>query len=262
MKSEMDHIKTTFMKKLLVFFIALLVCTAMYGQQEKPKKEAKHFLAVHAGPSFPMGDFKATSFTATNPGFFTNWKSGFATTGFNINADYGYRFAKEFGITASVMFNNYDVKSNELTDRLNEILVSEGETDQIPKDVLKLNHWKWYGLAVGPTFSQDLGTAVTVNLKVMGGIANVNCPKTMIMDVEMYKEDWSVAPMFMGGLDFRFDLGSNIFLIAGANYQYMRPKFTIEPGQELKDLFGVMNKETAKQEMTNVNLNAGFGYKF
>lgn len=242
------------MKKLLVFTMALLVSGAVMAQgEEKVNVVKKSFLAVHAGPSFPLDEFSAK--TLPPDGFFGS--GGFAKTGYNLNIRYDYRFAENFGVVGSLFFNQHTINSTAFVKALNDQFEESGE--QIDATGLKLNHWKWYGITAGPALLFDAGKNVVAGLRIMGGVATANSPKAVYEGVEVFGEDWSYSGVFQGGVDMRVGLGGNIFFFANADYTYLKPKFD----KELTDPFTYETYiETGKQQMSVVNLTAGIGIRF
>jgi opacity protein-like surface antigen len=239
------------MKKLLILATTLLVCGAIQAQGSKEKIGGKSFLALHAGPSFPVGDFSNNSFDVTQ-GFLGS--GGFAKTGFNINLNYGYEFVESFGLTASAFYNNNKLDNKAFVDQLNAIYGGEFDFTGV-----KMDHWSWYGLTVGPALLHNITPNVGVDLRVMGGIANANSPRLKYQGATIMDEDWSIAGVFQGGANLRINVGQNMFIYTGVDYQYMKPKFNIS--YEDPDT-GEMITENAKQKISVVNVTGGFGIRF
>jgi len=76
------------MKKLLVIFIVLILCSNLKGQDI----ERKGYIGIMLGPSFPYGEFASKS----------NYYDGYAETGLNINLlTFGYKIWKNIGVAGS-----------------------------------------------------------------------------------------------------------------------------------------------------------------
>jgi hypothetical protein len=239
------EIKTKVMKKLIVFAFALLVSGALLAQEAKETKVVKKsFLILNAGPSFPVGVFNAKDFNK-------NENAGYAKTGFTINLNYGYQFHKNAGATAALFFNNYNA------DQLVLIPANGGGEGGPSQPVsLQLDHWKLWGLAAGPMLTFDISENIKSDLRLMGGIVNANSPKAVGAGQSLAKEDWRIAGVFRGGLDLRFNTGGNVFVFTNADYMYTKPKFKIEFGSGVNDVF------TRKQKMSAINLTGGVGVRF
>jgi opacity protein-like surface antigen len=239
-----DHSKTCIMKKLLVLLIVLLVSGALMAQGSKKIITPKSFLAFHAGPSIPMGDFHSTNFNNTD--------AGFAKTGYNLNLSYGYQFIEDFGITANLFYNNNKLDNPTIQREMEtELGLNSGDLNG-----LNLDHWKWYGLSVGPAIMHNLTPDLAADVKVMGGIVNVNTPKITFGTEQLVGEDWSVAPVLQAGIGLRIGVGKNMFVLTSIDYLYMKPKFNVETNiQELV-------AKTFKQKISTVNITGGFGIRF
>jgi hypothetical protein len=220
------------MKKLLLMIIVLLVSGTVMAQGSKGKMTPKSFLAFHLGPSFPTGDFK--SIDANNE------KAGYAKTGFNMNLNYGYKFTKNVGLTVGTYYNRYNIDKKDLS----QILPGTN-----------VDHWQFFGIAVGPMLTHEFSSKVTGDLRIMGGMTYANSPLFSYEGTVLVKDDWKLTPMFQGGLDLRFNAGRNVFLMANADYMYLQPEFKFETTTgELVD--------KRHQTISVMNLTGGVGIKF
>lgn len=242
------------MKKILIFTAALLVCGTLYSQQEKVKKAPKQFIAFHAGPSVPVGDFGKATLT-NNTGIFEDREAGFAQTGFTAGITYQYQLQKNFGLAATAFYNNNKLNSNRFVDEINKMLAETG----ITISGIKLDHWQWYGITAGPVLNQAFTEKLAADITIMGGVANVNSPKATVEGVMLVNEDWSVAPVLGANGSLRYDVSNNMFLLLNASYQYMKPKFTMTYNPEL-----TMNSasEKSQQQIEVLNVSAGIGFRF
>jgi hypothetical protein len=245
-------LKQPIMKKFLFGMIALWLGTVVMAQKPVVKRAVKHYFALLGGPSFPVGEFAQNSLNTSNI-MIADRGAGFAKAGVNVNFTYGYHISSPLGITASVFYNNHALNNAAMQRELErELDIPTGSMTD-----LKPDHWQWYGIAAGPMFFHQLSPNVTLNLRAMAGIANANSPKFAYQGVTLFKEDWSVAALFNGGMDFQFKAGNNLYVFTGADYLYMQPKFTVE-AYILDQSF----KETGKQKMAVINVHAGLGFGF
>lgn len=215
--------------------IVLFISGAVTAQGNKQLGSTKSFLAFHAGPSFPVGDFSKTSLD--NP------QAGFAKTGYNLNLTYGYQISREIGLAASVFYNNNKLDNGAIVGEIGGV---------------SLDHWQWYGITAGPMFTQKVGDNVDLGVRIMGGVANANSPKVVEEgngSAVLVKEDWSASGVFQTGLDLRFGLSRNVFIITNVEYLYMKPKFDLvfPDGSPT---------ERSEQKMSVLNLTAGIGIRF
>lgn len=239
------------MKKLLMMVIVLLASGALLAQGSKVGGDSKFFLALHGGPSFPVGDFSKKDMAA-------NENSGYAKTGYTINLTGAYQVQKNFGFAADFFYNRY--KANKVISTFDVIdEVVDGESGLTSIEVpLTLNHWQHYGVAAGPMLTFNVVKNVDADVRIMGGVANANSPKIIYDNVVMAKEDWAIAPVFKSGIDLRIGTGGNLFVLLNADYLYLKPHFkytyTNENEQEVT--------EKVKQRMEAINVTAGIGYRF
>jgi opacity protein-like surface antigen len=231
------------MKKLLIMAMALLVSGTLLAQESKTtKSEPKSFIAFHAGPSFPVADFSSTDM-ANNP------DAGFAKTGINLNLTYGYRFQKSLALAGSLLFNQNKINKGSITYK------DETSGQDI---VLKMDHWQFYGVAAGPVITLPVGNKVYADFKVMIGAVNANAPQISYQGVELTKESWNVAPLYQGGVGLRMDAGKSMFILAGADYMYLKPTFIYTfTGAAFEGV-----PTDFKQKMSVLNVTAGVGFKF
>jgi opacity protein-like surface antigen len=245
-KVDQVNINNYVMKKLLIVAMALLVSGTLLAQESKTKKkESKSFIVLHAGPSFPVGDFSSTNTD--------NLDAGFAKTGVNINLTYGYEYQKNLGVVASLLYNR---------NPLNKGGVAYKDETSGQQVVLNLDHWQFYGVAAGPMLTFNIGEKVNTDFKVMVGAVNANAPKISYQGVALTNDAWNVAPVYMAGLSVRINAGKNIFIMAGADYMYLRPTLKYEFSNIIASQIPSNYSDYFKQKMSVVNVTAGVGFKF
>ncbi len=218
---------------LLIASIILVVISA--NAREKAVQPAKKlFVSLSAGPSFPLGTFESKNANITN-----NSTSGFAKTGFNINVHFGYQLHENFGIVSHLLFSEYKLNVSKFTDAN-----------------VSANHWQYYGILVGPMLTLPVGENARFDFKALGGVTNVNSPGVTVNGANYFKEQWSAAFALQFGTDFRYNLTESLYLIANADYSYMKPKFTVT------NVEGATFTHAPKQEMEHINLTGGIGFNF
>lgn len=226
------------MKKLLVLMLALLVSSAMLAQGSKSTVNKNSFLAFQAGPSFPMGDFKSDNSLNEN--------AGFAKTGYNIGLNYTYLLHPQAGISAAVFYNRYPTKDVEF-----EIDMGDG-TRTI---TMKMDNWQFYGITAGPVLNFELAKNISSGVRIMGGIANARTPVIEYDHSVMLHSDWGIGAVIQGGVDLRFGLGSHVYFVLNADYQYMNPAF--QPTDYNDEL-----TEKVHQKISVLQTTAGIGIRF
>jgi hypothetical protein len=224
------------MKKSIIFLaVLLLIGSIVTAQEEKVQMNKKFFLALSAGPAFPVGPFASTDTTSTT--------AGFAKTGVNVNAHFGYQVIENFGLASTFLYANHSLD-----------IAKFGEG-------IGANHWQYYGVVIGPFVTIPVGEKATFNLKALAGITNSNSPSIKFNGTVIVKEDWSTAFAMQAGVDYRYYFGNEMYFLTNLDYNYMKPKFTLKvEGGEIPDL--PRNSESAFQKISALNLNIGLGIKF
>ena len=226
------------MKKLLVLLLALLFSTAMNAQGSRTTLTKRSFLAIHAGPSFPMGDF-----SSTNP---ANEEAGLAKTGFTTGINYGYSISNGFTVEAAAFYNQYATSNIVMT-----IDMGDGtETLNLSADA-----WKLYGLTVGPAFEFKASKNISTGIHVLGGFTSTRAPAFYMDNVLVTKADWGIGPVIQAGLNLKVDAGKRVFVFLAGDYQYMRPEF---------NLLEIWTNESDKayQKISVLQATAGIGFRF
>lgn len=226
------------MKKLLVLCLALLISSAMNAQGSGNTLTKRSFLAFHAGPSFPLGNF-----SSTNP---ANDEAGLAKTGFTAGINYGYRIKESFGLEAAVFYNQYATGDQVMT-------IDLGDGTQTLN--LSAGAWKLYGLTVGPAFDFKSGNSMSVGMHVLGGFTSARVPAFYMNDELVTKADWGIGPVIQAGLNLKIDAGKQVFVFLAGDYQYMRPEF---------NLIDIWTDESDKayQKISVLQATAGIGFRF
>ncbi len=215
----------------------LILFPLLAGAQENSDKspEKYQYLALHVGVGFPVGDFGSNSID--------NEEAGFAKNGLNVGLQYGYKLGKNLGIGAGAFYNFFNAsKSVSVPDNGGSISVS-------------LDHWQFYGLAVGPMVTIDLDDQVCLDLRGLAGIATANAPRVNLMGSALLKEDWSSTPVFQGGANLRIKTNnSRLYIFANMDFTYLEPDFTISTYDD-------SYTQKIKQRMSVLNLTGGVGFR-
>ncbi len=226
--------------------MALLVSGTLLAQGSKVKSDPKSFIALHGGPSFPIAGLGSTDMNNEN--------AGFAKTGFAINLSYGYEFKNNVGLTASLLYNKFDVNSK-------KIEFTNPETNELIP--VNLDHWQFYGVTAGPMFTVKAGNKVKADFKVMGGIVNANAPMIEVMKVKLTNDAWHTAAVLQAGVNFRMEVSKKMFVMTSADYLYLEPTFRYTYTDAIAGEPGIDRiAGDFKQKMNMINVTAGIGFKF
>lgn len=224
------------MKKLLLSFSALFLFFAITNAQDaKTENLKRNFLALTAGPSFPVGDFASTDLD--------NDDAGLAKTGFTIDLKYGHHFNNVFGLTAAAIYGRYAVDKSAISD--------DGTTG------LSIDPWQYYGILAGPLVTGGLSRQAFIDFSVLSGAVLTAFPKSTLDGIEVTKRDWSTAVPIKFAADLRFGFNNAGYIFVGGSYMYMKPKFNVTA--KVDDDFETTR---LKQKMGMFGANAGIGITF
>ena len=201
--------------------------------QETTEKEKKSFISFQLGPSIPIGDFVSTDLVA-------NDQAGFALTGITLDLNYLYSITENVGLAASGFYNMNSLDISKLREVTGE-------------PTLKMDHWQFIGLVVGPAFSFEMSPKAMADIKVMGGIATANSPDVTTNGSPLVPEDWGGSGVFQAGIGCRVNLGSKTYFSGGIDYRYLRPTFKVKYDT---------SAEEVRQNMSVLNISIGLGFKF
>jgi hypothetical protein len=245
------------MKKLLVIMAVLLVCGMARAQDQEVRKEAKNFLAFHAGPSFPVDHFGRTTMINPGHGLNINSQSGFAQTGLRLGLDYTHLITPNLGLGVNAFYNSHTLNNRAYVNQLNQLFSDPEITVDLTG--FRLNHWQWYGVSAGPAVQWAFpGSArIMAGGYVMGGIANVNSPEATYQGMVMAAEDWAIAPVFQAGINIRKMAGQKLFIQVGADYNYLKPEFNMQYNDG-----DLMVEEKTNQKIAVINVTGGVGIRF
>lgn len=234
---------------IALFFLAI----AASGQ-----KDVGGFAHASLGVSLPMGDFASTD--GNNPA------AGYAKTGVNINALFGHKIHKQFGMFAMVMFDAHGVNKQALTRNLNQI---SGSYHWEAEGAI----WTLTGVTFGPHFSQNFKKSA-FDLRFGIGALNFISPKLTINGTPVtsgagkasyvQKEKKSSAWMLGGGMTFKYEIKWGWVLLLNADYYQANPEF--ENVETVTEIEGQPDKTvdviSFSQEFKMLQLTTGVGIVF
>jgi len=222
-------------KKMLVLFTAIAVSLTVNAQSTKIPVVRKFYASASAGPAIPVGVFAAKSLDESE-------EAGLAKTGYQMNLQFGYQASNNFGIVLQALFGRHSV-DNSMFQEVNATI----------------DHWQYYGILAGPTLTVKAGKQqkTEFDFKTLAGWARVNSPLVSQNGSTVVNEDWADALAIQAGVDIRYKLQGNFFLLGSINYNYIRPKFNLKT-----NLGEPISKDKVEQKMGIVNINAGIGIRF
>jgi len=242
--------KTLIMKKKMLMLglagISLMPLRAQdveTKQAPKKEKENKMYLALSAGPSFPLGKFSSKS---GNP----DDGAGFANTGVNAALQYGYLVGKHFGFAANIGYSQYKLDEGPLKD----MMIVEDPNFQLSAD-----HWQYFSFLVGPMASVSANNKLNFDFRFLGGLAHTNFPvisASTSSSGAKSSENWQSAFAWQVGANARYSLSEKASLFA--NVDYLKTK----PVTEISVTNGGTESSEVEQHLGVMNLTLGVGFSF
>jgi hypothetical protein len=99
----------------------------------------------------------------------------------------------------------------------------------------------------------EVSEKASYNFRLRGGYATVNSPRLKYAGEVLVTEDWAGGFIWNFGLNTKFKISEKVFFAINADYYQTKPEFTVEALGETT---------SAKQNITIVNANIGFGIRF
>lgn len=226
------------MKKQLYLWMLSLLPGLVQAQETTQKAPSTYqYLALHVGVGFPTGRFGSDNITKT--------EAGFAKAGVTAKVQYVYKLAKNLGVGASGFYNFFNAHKSILV----EPPTNGGGV------YVNLDHWQYYGLAIGPTLTFDMTDKVSLDLRGMAGVATANAPRVNYQGAALLKEDWSTTTVFQTGANLRVNTNNaRLYVFANADYTYLDPDFTITS-------YDNSYSEKIRQRMSALSLTGGVAFR-
>jgi len=191
------------MKKYISFLALILFGTGLFAQTDV----GQCFIGLTLGPSFPVSDFGDNSLNNENPGF--------AKTGYSDNLlNFGFRLWKCFGVSASVIYSQYNVYTN------------------------TADWWMIVGFTAGPMLTIPVTDKLFFDTKVNLGLVGAS----YLLDGYEYQENAGKGLGFDLRASFRYNLFKRWCLIAECGSLTSNQKFGDDRRRKIQNLnlgFGV-----------------------
>lgn len=215
------------------------------------KAQNRGFLALSAGPSFPMGDFDSKDLK--------NTESGFAKMGEVIDLSCNYKLGDDFGVCALYRHQRNPVDESALIKEFNSKY--SPVTFSVSSDSWLINTFMG-GIFVGSQLSEKL----RIEIKFLIGYAFAESPQILLrgtgpngsipISTNSAKGE-AMSTLF--GADFRYDISNKTCLIFGLDYLNSKPDFTdvITTSNN-----GYFKKDNYSQKFQTLNIHVGLGRTF
>ena len=234
------------MNRLIFLIISCIsISTITFGQD-------KGYIAISAGPSFPMGDFASTD--SDNEG------AGLAKTGSFFDLSFVQKFGTNLGMTLLLRGQYNAIDHEPIMDGLiqEEPLVSwEVESEG----------WSLGTLMGGVYGSFPLSPdKVSFETRVMAGIVSANSPEILITGTDAFSSAWvkqehgsGTAFGYLVGVGFKFNLGQRLALLINFDYLATEPEFE---DVTTTTSIGIFSENTFSQSITTINTGVGLAYRW
>ena len=212
------------MKKTLSL-VALTLVLGLYSQAQSKAKSSEKSLPLYFdftyGWAIPQGKFASNE----PPG------AGYAVHGSHVTTRLGWAAANNFALELDYFYARYGVQ------------------DGAQINGLFLDNWKYSGITFGPAIKAPMGKRFEANFLLKGGISWV---KAAIPDISNGTVNKEKANTFIlkPGLDLRYSITRNVFIIGDLDWAFMGPKFKFSNGTDLD------------QQISAFHLGFGLGVRF
>ncbi|MCI0472010.1 MAG: hypothetical protein L0Y76_00320 [Ignavibacteria bacterium] len=224
------------MKKILILTLAILFSTSLisdslFAQKKYAQKKIYRFYTdLQVGPSFPYGDLGSDDVSSRN--------SGYATTGYKIEFNFGYKLIDLVGINLMAFYNSNPLDLEPLETHLTSLHPGTQWTSESLS-------WALYGGLLGFEFSYPAGKNFNMGLKAYTGYMSTTSPQLEIRSGSDYytqaeKETSALAYMF--SLSGEYKIGPQIYWITSLDFLGANPNF--DNVGVTKQVNGVTTNET------------------
>ncbi|MDF2431699.1 MAG: hypothetical protein JWP44_1330 [Mucilaginibacter sp.] len=208
------------MKKTLTILSAILISLisiSFNAQAQDDKPQAKSYITLQGGTSFPGGNFGKSGYN--------NNSSGFAKKGVTFGLDGAYYFYKNLGIGITASFQDQGQLNQNDAQSLSDGYTASFQRDQT--SVTTMGRYHSYNLMAGPQYS-FLIKKFTIDVRASAGvIKSISTPDiTVVLDpanvstlLTMEQKSSSASAFAYGGsAGVRYSLGGAWDIGLRANY--------------------------------------------
>jgi hypothetical protein len=237
------------MKKILTSLtIAFTLLMAMGA-----KAQVKSYFGFFGGVSIPQGNFSSVDYD--------NNKSGFAKKGLTYGLDGAYYFSKNFGIGASITYqDNGELNQNDADSLAAGYTKSYGSDQSI---VTAQNRYQTVNILLGPQYTFTYGKFLFDIRPSVGIIKIFSTPESNVLlsgitdqTGTFYQRGASATVLAYGGnLSLRYKLSDNLFLtLRGAYINSTGPSITND------DRTHEIGRYVTKLPITAINTTLGLSF--
>jgi len=242
------------LKKIKNMRYTLIILLILFSQLFYAQPSRRNYIGLAAGPSFPMGDFKSTSFSDST--------SGFAKTGVGVTFNYSYRITHNLGVVVMINYASNGFNYNAYTDSLEQYHPTHNVS------VLNNSNWSGGGILAGLFLTFPFTDYFSWDVRASFGFYGVYSPQVTIKAVnkddpndkkEYYREKanaFSYAYSFGTGLKYAL---SKYYILLFVDYYNAPMQFKNASGWDWDDQPYITS---FKQNISTLELTLGVGYFF
>lgn len=232
------------MKNLIILFaMSLLTATNCFSQD-------KGYVAISLGSSTPIGDF-----ASKDP---NNNSAGYAKSGAIFDISFGYKFGKNFGISALLRGQANSTDAQAIADQISR--QNPGVSGTVESKT-----WSIGGYMVGGYGSFPISPKISFDTRLLFGFLSAISPEITVNLVGPGGTAWvkqnsssSSTFAYLIGAGFKYDVGKRICLLANFDYLGAKPEFS---NVETTSSTGSSSKSTFSQSFGTINFGVGIGYR-
>lgn len=242
------------MKRIFILLALLGALQTQAQDKPEPATGAHSYLGLTGGVNFPLGNF--------GKGDYSNDKSGYAGTGFNIGITGVYYFKhSNFGIGGVASLAQYGFKgAQSLADGYKEAFDIDSST------VYVHGHHQALNILVGPYYNFSFGRKLALDVHVLGGIVNATLPGFEVFIEDQEGNNFSQEKVkqsafgLQGGAALHYNVCRHFSIFVGVDYNYSNPSFAINNVN--RPVNAGRKIETYHQPFTSLQTNVGVAYRF
>lgn len=241
-----------------IVFALILLTSALYAQSSgiNAVKRPFGYVSVSVGPSIPLSDFSSDN-------AYDN-RSGYATLGYKVEADFGINIGSGFaiGLMGFANFNptNIDSYISRLqTQNPGTVWTGESKT------------WEVFGGMGGFTFGYPAGKNLFLDFRALTGLISAKSPEIMLKypnsntgftDSYMISENTSSAwsTLFSGSLSYQ--TSKNIMVTGGIEFLNSKPAFNNVETTIIENNITTKQTTSFSRQLNSLIFSAGVKYVF
>jgi hypothetical protein len=240
------------MKKFTILLILFaFAVSGLYAQINVQSSFSKKFNAeLRVGPSFAYSDFGNKDASNTN--------SGFAKTGYKIEANIGYKLIDIIGINLMGFYNSNGTDLTSLSNLLQQQTGKSWTSDS--------KSWAIFGGLLGFEYSYPASKYFIIGFKAYTGILNTTAPRVELTsgnDSYIQDEKSTTALTYMFSVSGAYPITKSLFWVSSLGYVGSTPKFSdVKTTETINGVVQPSNTSTFNQDLKVFVIDTGLRIVF